>query len=192
MSVSPGLEERAGQLLFRDVKFPSPASRYLTLHLIVLVLLLIDASTLPPGRNVATNPNFKGNLKLIDEEFLEHIQAFMTSLLHPRFCSHHITDPYLAFPSCPLTVLPVFRNLVVKVMGGKEVKAKEMVQYFKSYMEVFKVTPNTNPESPNMTSQPNPGQHYARGQVHAGGDHRSEQPGQSGQWQGIVHDQVTV
>ena len=31
------------------------------------------------------------------------------------------------------------RNLVVKAMGGKEVKAKEIVQYYKSYMEIFKV-----------------------------------------------------
>ena len=31
-------------------------------------------------------------------------------------------------------------NLVVKAMGGKEVKAKEIVQYFKSYMEIFKVS----------------------------------------------------
>ena len=30
-------------------------------------------------------------------------------------------------------------KLVVKSMGGKEVKAKEIVQYFKSYMEIFKV-----------------------------------------------------
>merc|ERR1719191_728235 len=51
-----------------------------------------------PGRHVATNPNFKGNIKQIDEEFIEHIEPLMKSLLHPR-------------------------NLVVKAMGGKEVKA---------------------------------------------------------------------
>lgn len=76
-----------------------------------------------PGRHVATNPHFKGNLKQIDEEFLEHIQHFMKSLLHPR-------------------------NLVVKEMGGKEVKAKEIGQYYKSYMEIFKG--NTMPEPKSM------------------------------------------
>ena len=34
-------------------------------------------------------------------------------------------------------------NLVVKAMGGKEVKAKEIVQYYKSYMEIFKVRKST-------------------------------------------------
>jgi len=76
-----------------------------------------------PGRHVATNPQFKGNLKQIDEEFLEHVQMFMKSLLHPR-------------------------RLVVKAMGGKEVKAKEIVQYYKSYMEIFKG--NTMPEPKSM------------------------------------------
>jgi len=76
-----------------------------------------------PGRHVATNPNFKGNLSQIDEEFLEHIKEFTPALLSPR-------------------------NLVVKVMGGKEVKAKEIVQYYKSYMEIFKG--NTMPEPKSM------------------------------------------
>jgi len=76
-----------------------------------------------PGRHVATNPNFKGNLNQIDEEFIEHIKDFMPSLLSPS-------------------------NLVVKAMGGKEVKAKEIVQYYKSYMEIFKG--NTMPEPKSM------------------------------------------
>ena len=67
-----------------------------------------------PGRHVATNPKFKGNIQQIDEEFIEHIQGFMPTLLSPK-------------------------NLVIKNMGGKEVKAKEIVQYYKSYMEIFKV-----------------------------------------------------
>merc|ERR1719186_1265800 len=77
----------------------------------------------PPGRHVATNPNFKGNLNQIDEEFIEHIKNLMPGLLSPR-------------------------NLVVKAMGGKEVEAKEIVQYYKSYMEIFKG--NTMPEPKSM------------------------------------------
>lgn len=76
-----------------------------------------------PGRHVATNPRFKGNLGQIDEEFLEHVRPLMASLLHPD-------------------------NLVVKSMGGKEVKAKEIVQYYRSYMEIFKG--NTMPEPKSM------------------------------------------
>jgi len=76
-----------------------------------------------PGRHVATNPKFKGNIQQIDEEFIEHIQGFMPTLLSPR-------------------------NLVIKNMGGKEVKAKEIVQYYKSYMEIFKG--NTMPEPKSM------------------------------------------
>jgi len=76
-----------------------------------------------PGRHVATNPKFKGNLQQIDEEFIEHIQGFMPTLLSAR-------------------------NLVIKNMGGKEVKAKEIVQYYKSYMEIFKG--NTMPEPKSM------------------------------------------
>jgi len=76
-----------------------------------------------PGRHVATNPNFKGNIKQVDEEFVEHIQDFCPEILSPA-------------------------NLVIKVMGGKEVKAKEIVQYYKSYMEIFKG--NTMPEPKSM------------------------------------------
>ena len=76
-----------------------------------------------PGRQVATNPNFKGNIKQVDEEFVEHIQTFCPEILAPA-------------------------NLVIKVMGGKEVKAKEIVQYYKSYMEIFKG--NTMPEPKSM------------------------------------------
>merc|ERR1719158_947780 len=76
-----------------------------------------------PGRHVATNPKFKGDLKMIDEEFIEHIQGLMPNLLSPQ-------------------------NLVVKAMGGREVKAKEIVQYFRSYMEIFKG--NTMPEPKSM------------------------------------------
>jgi len=76
-----------------------------------------------PGRHVATNPKFKGNIRQVDEEFVEQIQALCPELLAPA-------------------------NLVVKVMGGKEVKAKEIVQYYKSYMEIFKG--NTMPEPKSM------------------------------------------
>jgi len=76
-----------------------------------------------PGKHVATNPKFKGTLTDIDEEFLEHLQTFIPEILSPT-------------------------NLVVKVLGGKAVKAKDLVTYFKSYMEIFKG--NTMPEPKSM------------------------------------------
>ena len=67
-----------------------------------------------PGRHVATNPNFKGDIKQVDEEFIDYIKQLMPALLSSE-------------------------NLVIKEMGGKEVKSKQIVQYYKSYMEIFKV-----------------------------------------------------
>jgi len=75
-----------------------------------------------PGKHVATNPNFKGTLKDIDEEFLDHLKDLMPLLLSPR-------------------------NLIVKSQGGKEVKAKEIVQFYKSYMEIFKGNSMPEPKS---------------------------------------------
>ena len=37
----------------------------------------------------------------------------------------------------PLLLSP--RNLVIKSQGGKEVKTKEIIQFFKSYIDVFRV-----------------------------------------------------
>ena len=83
-----------------------------------------------PGRHVATNPNFKGNLNQIDEEFIEHIKVKLRVCVCIFFIlTYQDFMPSLLSPS----------NLVVKAMGGKEVKAKEIVQYYKSYMEIFKV-----------------------------------------------------
>jgi len=76
-----------------------------------------------PGKHVATNPNFKGTLSDVDEEFLQYLKEFMPLLLSPK-------------------------NVVIKFLGGKMVKAKEIVTYYKSYMEIFKG--NTMPEPKSM------------------------------------------
>jgi len=76
-----------------------------------------------PGKHVATNPNFKGDLSQIDEEFIHYLKEFMPLLLSPE-------------------------HLIVKVLGGKMVKAKEIITYYKSYMEIFKG--NTMPEPKSM------------------------------------------
>lgn len=75
-----------------------------------------------PGRNVATNPHFTGHLKDIDPEFLEHLEAFVPTVLAPE-------------------------ALKVKKAGGKAVRCKDMVQYFKSYMEILKGDDMPEPKS---------------------------------------------
>ena len=53
-----------------------------------------------PGKHVATNPNFKGELKDIDEEFLAYLQVGY-SLIHSSFHSsfhtniHPYTHPFI-------------------------------------------------------------------------------------------------
>jgi len=75
-----------------------------------------------PGKHVATNPKFKGTISDIDEEFIEHLQMFVPEIL-----------------GAP--------NLLVKKLGGKAVKAKDLVTYFKSYMEIFKGNSMPEPKS---------------------------------------------
>jgi len=75
-----------------------------------------------PGKHVATNPKFKGTITDIDEEFIEHLQLFVPEIL-----------------SAP--------KLLVKELGGKAVKAKDLVTYFKSYMEIFKGNSMPEPKS---------------------------------------------
>ena len=64
--------------------------------------------------NVATNPEFKGQLKDIEKQFLTHLREFVPLILSPA-------------------------NIVTKRISGNEIKAKELVQFFKAYMEIFKV-----------------------------------------------------
>lgn len=66
-----------------------------------------------PGLNVATNPNFNGNLQDITPEFKESLMDLI-----------------------PLVMAP--ENLIVKEINGQKVKARDLVQYFKSYLNIFK------------------------------------------------------
>jgi atlastin len=65
-----------------------------------------------PGLKVATRPDFDGNLSDIEPYFKEQLHKLVTLTLAPE-------------------------NLVVKEISGQKVKAKEMLQYFKSYLEIF-------------------------------------------------------
>ncbi|KAG5673427.1 hypothetical protein PVAND_003475 [Polypedilum vanderplanki] len=66
-----------------------------------------------PGLNVATNPKFDGNLRDITDEFKENLLKLIPLIMAPE-------------------------NLIVKEINGQKVKARDLVQYFKSYLNIFK------------------------------------------------------
>ncbi|XP_018917432.1 atlastin isoform X2 [Bemisia tabaci] len=65
-----------------------------------------------PGLKVATNPHFDGRLSDIEDEFKKHLCSLVPMLLSPE-------------------------KLLLKEISGQRVKAKELVQYFKSYINLF-------------------------------------------------------
>ncbi|VVC43134.1 Guanylate-binding protein, N-terminal,P-loop containing nucleoside triphosphate hydrolase,Guanylate- [Cinara cedri] len=65
-----------------------------------------------PGLKVATNPKFDGRLSEIETEFKQNLLTLIPMLLRPK-------------------------NLILKEISGQKVKAKELVQYFKSYINLF-------------------------------------------------------
>lgn len=75
-----------------------------------------------PGLRVATDPSFDGKLKDIEKMFLDHLKEFVPLLLAPE-------------------------NIVVKRISGNEVKSKELVQFFKAYVEIFKGDEMPEPKS---------------------------------------------
>ncbi|XP_039283438.1 atlastin, partial [Nilaparvata lugens] len=65
-----------------------------------------------PGLKVATNPKFDGRLAEIEGEFKSALQQLIPMLLAPE-------------------------NLILKEISGQKVKAKELLQYFKSYINMY-------------------------------------------------------
>ena len=75
----------------------------------------IDCYLMPhPGLRVATDPRFNGKLRDIESSFKDHLKAFVPLLLSPA-------------------------NIEVKKISGNEVKCKELVGFFKAYIDIFKV-----------------------------------------------------
>jgi atlastin len=66
-----------------------------------------------PGLKVATCPDFDGNLPHFEPYFKKQLNKLVTMTLAPE-------------------------NLVVKEIGGQRLRAKEMLQHFKSYLEIYK------------------------------------------------------
>ncbi|XP_068895871.1 atlastin isoform X2 [Tenebrio molitor] len=75
-----------------------------------------------PGIKVATSPTFDGRLEEIDSEFKENLKILVPMLLAPE-------------------------NLVLKRINGQTVKGRDLVQYFKSYMQIYKGNELPEPKS---------------------------------------------
>uniref|UniRef100_A0A182YAR7 Uncharacterized protein n=1 Tax=Anopheles stephensi TaxID=30069 RepID=A0A182YAR7_ANOST len=75
-----------------------------------------------PGLTVATNPSFDGRLSDITPEFKQSLRELVPMLLAPE-------------------------NLIVKEINGQRVKARDLVQYFKSYMAIYKGNELPEPKS---------------------------------------------
>ncbi|XP_068152245.1 atlastin [Drosophila tropicalis] len=75
-----------------------------------------------PGLNVATNPQFDGQLKDITPEFKNSLRTLVPMLLAPD-------------------------NLVCKEISGQRVRARDLIQYFQSYMNIYKGNELPEPKS---------------------------------------------
>lgn len=75
-----------------------------------------------PGLKVATSPTFDGRLSDIDTEFKKYLQIFIPMLLAPE-------------------------NLVLKQINGQKVKARDLIQYFKSYIQIYSGNDLPEPKS---------------------------------------------
>ncbi|KAH8275761.1 hypothetical protein KR026_005146, partial [Drosophila bipectinata] len=75
-----------------------------------------------PGLNVATNPHFDGRLSDITAEFKHGLRSLVPMLLAPE-------------------------NLVFKEISGQRVRARELIQYFQSYMSIYKGNELPEPKS---------------------------------------------
>ncbi|GAB0088277.1 atlastin [Sergentomyia squamirostris] len=75
-----------------------------------------------PGLTVATNPKFDGRLADITDEFKTSLQELIPQILAPE-------------------------NLVIKEINGQKVRSRELIQYFISYMNIYKGSELPEPKS---------------------------------------------
>ena len=65
-----------------------------------------------PGKNVATNPNFKGGIADMEPQFIEQLEEFVPSMISPN-------------------------NLIIKKIGSSEVDGHSLFIYFTVYSNKF-------------------------------------------------------
>lgn len=77
----------------------------------------IGAFLMPhPGMIVARGRNFTGDLKQIDPEFIEYVKVLVPGIFAPE-------------------------NLIIKQINDRHVRARDLVQYFKDYLDIFNKMP---------------------------------------------------
>ncbi|NXI32613.1 ATLA1 protein, partial [Sterrhoptilus dennistouni] len=75
-----------------------------------------------PGLKVATNPNFDGKLKEIDDEFIKNLKILIPWLLSPE-------------------------NLDIKEINGNHITCRGLVEYFKAYIKIYQGEELPHPKS---------------------------------------------
>lgn len=75
-----------------------------------------------PGLKISTDPQFDGRLSEIETSFKQELKTLIPLLLAPQ-------------------------NLVTKKINGQTVRARELVEYFKSYMKIYKGDELPEPKS---------------------------------------------
>ncbi|XP_004638816.1 atlastin-1 isoform X1 [Octodon degus] len=75
-----------------------------------------------PGLKVATNPNFDGKLKEIDDEFIKNLKILIPWLLSPE-------------------------NLDIKEINGNKITCRGLVEYFKAYIKIYQGEELPHPKS---------------------------------------------
>lgn len=95
-----------------------------------------------PGLKVATNPNFDGRLagkQVLFIDCVSFVYVFLFAVdIDPEFKKNlQILVPMLLAPE----------NLVLKKINGQKVRARELVQYFKSYIQIYSGNELPEPKS---------------------------------------------
>ncbi|XP_011855158.1 PREDICTED: atlastin-1 [Mandrillus leucophaeus] len=75
-----------------------------------------------PGLKVATNPNFDGKLKEIDDEFIKNLKILIPWLLSPE-------------------------SLDIKEINGNKITCRGLVEYFKAYIKIYQGEELPHPKS---------------------------------------------
>lgn len=75
-----------------------------------------------PGLNVATNPKFDGRIRDITAEFKQSLRELVPLVLSPE-------------------------KLIIKEINGDPVKARDLIQYFISYLQIYKGNELPEPKS---------------------------------------------
>uniref|UniRef100_A0A8C6XBP4 Atlastin GTPase 1 n=1 Tax=Naja naja TaxID=35670 RepID=A0A8C6XBP4_NAJNA len=75
-----------------------------------------------PGLKVATNPNFDGKLREIDDDFIKNLKILIPWLLSPK-------------------------SLDVKEINGNKITCRGLVEYFKAYIKIYQGEELPHPKS---------------------------------------------